>query len=1414
MKGKDNNIMMKLLSPNEMEIAEIETFPFINNQEQNKKNKKSSKNIDNTNVIQEKISYPTNIFSSLTFHWVFDTITKSKKNKNLKFSYLGSVSSDYESEKIFKEIEKIWYEKYNHLLIKNNSENKISIYPLFISIVKSNICRLTLAIILYIIISCFDFIGIIMFKELLTNFKENNNKDENIDNNEDITKITFLKSLSLYQLILLMIGHKFISLVLNRQTQFIAELISIRATTQLSLLIYHKLLKIPTFNMNEFTEGKIINLFQTDTETLGDFFTNAGLIIIVPFKIIYSCYLLIIYFKLAFFPGIFILIAMGSLFGIFRGKQKQYQNEWIKATDERMSITSKTFDIIKILKLYSWEKIFKKMINDKREIENKANYKKLNLQVFVATINGTVETLLVMTCIIFYNIIYKQMEVENILTSLYIIHQLVEPLFMLPTFFVSLFEINISLIRIQNFLSINNHDYSQIEYLSDKAENSDSPYSIIISNVDFGVEKTIKNNNIIDEDGKQNNTEKINENFTTKELSSINDNINKNILCLDIVNMEDNLSNEEDKNKNELLINDSADNINKQLDTLIKFNDTKKIILLKDIKVNILKGEHIGIIGEVGSGKTCLLNAFINNLKVFPKNKNDIGNIKLSGNISFVSQNPWILNTTVEENILLFNKKDEERYKKIVSICQLEQDFKCLENGDKTEIGEKGINLSGGQKARISIARAIYSNAEIYIFDDPLSALDAYVGMKLFKEVFNDFLKEKTFIISTHALQYLCFFDRIFYMKKGKIEWVGTFEEINKQDFYQDFVDLHKNEKNKNEEDKNIKNENENKKSEQKSQKKEEINNFKNDKKKKKLSCSTFMIFIKFSGGLRMILEIFLTNIIWKSAQIYSDYYLSSWSSQKYLNKKDNNSKLLIYVLITIPIIITVILRKKYMGDAYMRFNIKMHDLLIDKLINAPINLFHDITPRGYILNILSKDLNTASRVNIFFSGALRLGFQALGSIIVCIFFNIWTLPIIIIIIILEIYFSSYVLQTLKDISRLEGIYRAPLIGVFSETLAGLNTIRAFHYENNFVNKFNSKMNDYFKICLFQKGISGWYGIILDIISFGLLTFILISCGLFKEKYNPQSIGLLLTYSFNFINQFFSFMGRFNDLTKMFASVERCENLTKIVQEKYPILESDKNLPKFKSKIGRNYTFISEGNIEFYNYSVKYRENTPLVLYFLNFKIKGSEKVGVVGRTGSGKSTLCLCLFRLLEAFSGNIYIDGIDISQIGLEILRNNLTIIPQEPILIKGSLKHNIDPTDMYTENEIINMIYELGLDEFFDNKKLSYEIEENGSNISVGERQLICIARALIRKTKIIIMDEATANIDYKTEALLQTSINKGMKDCTVITIAHRIKTIINYDKILVLDKGKIVEFDSPDNLIKQKGLFYQLYKESFL
>ena len=966
----------------------------------------------------------------------------------------------------------------------------------------------------------------------------------------------------------------------------------------------------------------------------------------------------------------------------------------------------------------------------------------------------------------------------------------------IPIFY---FETIISLIRIETFLSYKENEEKQIKYLSKESE-----YAVIIENVDFGVETKLNDKDSnkekdIDEIKKFKNEKKEEENAALK--SNNNGNITP--------------TQKKEFNFNNININNIIEKSNKN-------NQDKKIItLLKNINFQIKKGEHICIIGEVGSGKTCLLNAIINNLLVLNKPKAE-GNIQLSGKVSFVSQNSWILNDTIEQNILFFKSMKKEKYDKILSICQLKQDLQIFHKGDQTEIGEKGVNLSGGQKARLAIARAVYNDADIYVFDDPLSSLDANVGMNLFNQVFNDYLKEKTIIISTHALQYVSFFVKVFYINQGEIKFIGEPNDLEKQDFYQEFKMAKERKKseennNKNENNEKINDENNNNNINDKEMQivqKDEINNSeKNDGEK--ISFKLFMTFIAYSGGISYLIELALCNIIWQVSQIYREYYLAMWSSKRNITETENNQKMIYFVLMTIPGIIAVYYRQYYMVKGFIKYNIKMHDSLIKNLINAPINLFHDIVPRGNILNRLSKELNNSNILSLAVSGTLRVMFQLGGAIIVCTLFNIWTLPLIIFLICVELFITKFCFYATQDVHKLVSNYRAPIFGVFGETLSGLPIIRAFNYQKNFTNKFYKKMNDYLKANIYQKGIIGWYGVHLDIVSFTLLSFILGFAYFMKEKYSPQSIGLLLTYSIKMIFYMYDAFKRFSFLTELLISLERCDTYTKVIQEKYRETDEDKKLilhQNNENNFNKIKSFISKGKIRFENYSVRYRPDTPLALKNINLEIMPGEKVGVVGQTGSGKSTLLLCLFRILEASEGKIYIDDIDISQIGLELLRQSLTIIPQEPILLEGNIRDNIDPSKLYTDDEIINLLYEVGLRDFMIGKNLDYKIEENGSNISVGEKQLICIARALLKKTKIILMDEATANIDFRNETLLKKNIYEDTKESTVLTIAHRIKTIINYDKILVLKDGEIEEFDTPENLINKKGLFYQMYKGS--
>ena len=1337
----------------------ISTLNDTNNPGKPTKNrfKKLERNDKDESEHKTKIVYPANFFNSLSFNWLYDVIKNRTEDNPVKLSSLNEISPTVQSKHFYDEIMINWYGKYNKKV-----KSKSTGYPLFMTLLSTNSRRIIISLILFFIRFISEFFFVLSFKDIITRFNQNKKRHK-----------TILSSLSLLELIFFMLLNKCVGLVSSRQIVFYVENLGKFSTVQLNCLIYDKLLKLASYNKGTFTEGQIVNLIQTDSEKFGIFIATSPEVIILPFKLIYSVYILFSFFHESFVIGFICLIIMIYLFFVFGSKEKKYQRQMMKAADLRMNLTTQVFNIIKTIKLYVWENVFLQKIQEKRNVELDFMKNKLRMQIWSNFTYWIADVVLYSVSIVFYNLIHNQMDTTKIITGIYIVNDLVIPMFNLPHFIRFYFETIISLVRIETFLSYKENDDKQIKYLP-----NDSDYAVIIEDVDFGVENKI---------------EEKNTNFNKKEEENIKLKVQNNETIPKTKNniFDDNtiLSNHNNKNK----------------------TDEKIITLLKGINFKIKKGEHIGIIGEVGSGKSCLLNSIINNLAVLNK-KEPEGNIQLSGKVSFVSQNSWILNDTIEQNILFFKPMDREKYNKVISICQLTPDLLIFPQGDQTEIGEKGVNLSGGQKARMAIARAVYNDSDIYVFDDPLSALDAYVGMNLFNEVFNDYLKDKTIIISTHALQYVSNFDRIFYIHQGQIKFIGEPKDIENQQFYQEFKTATENRKNDRKE-KKKKEEDEKEKKEEKKEnqiiKKGEIG----QKDGEKISFKLFMSFIMYSGGIIFLVRLAVTNIIWQVSQIYREYYLAMWSSQKKITKVENNKKIFFFILMTIPGIIAVYYRQVYMVIGYVKYNIKMHDTLIQKLINAPINLFHDIIPKGNILNRLSKELDNSNVLSLAVSGTLRVIFQLVGSIIVCTLFNVWSFPLIVFLIIIELALTKFCFHATQDIHKLVSNYRAPILGVFDETLSGLPIIRAFNYEDNFTNKFYKKMNDYLKVCIYQKGIMAWYGVYLDIISFILLSFVLIFSYFAKEKYSPQSIGLLLTYSTKMIFFMFDSFKRFSFLTELLISLERCDSYTKVLQEKYPKTEEDSKLKLLESENNTKVkSFISKGKINFINYSVRYRPDTPLILKGINLEIQPGEKIGVVGRTGSGKSTMLLCLFRILEAYKGQILIDNVDISKIGLEILRQSLTIIPQEPIILEGNIRDNIDPSKTYNDNEILKTLKEVGLSDFMADKDLDYKIEENGNNISVGEKQLLCIARAILKKTKIILMDEATANIDYRTEAALKKNINEDMKESTVMTIAHRIKTIINYDKILVLKEGVIEEFDTPQNLIKKKGLFYQLYKES--
>ena len=881
-------------------------------------------------------------------------------------------------------------------------------------------------------------------------------------------------------------------------------------------------------------------------------------------------------------------------------------------------------------------------------------------------------------------------------------------------------------------------------------------------------------------------------------------------------------------------------------------NKTMEIPLLTNINLKIEYGDLIGIYGITGSGKTSLLNAICNNLDILNKSNNKNDKMIVNGTISYTPQTPWIINDTIKGNIILNKSYEEELYQHVIGICELEKDLLSLQGGDFTEIGDKGEYLSSGQKIRISIARAVYSNSDIYLFDDPLSSLDPSIKNNIFRKVIKGYLKSKTVLLVTNELQYIPEMKHVIHMHDGVIDFIGTAEEAMQQYFYLEYFkddsekeeNIEKKKKKEIEKEKEMELERENEiksknninigsrfLSELNDTDSESINKFslfgvmkqkrtkytynshikkanENNSNKDSLmiDMESLKVIINYSGGLFFVILLILINIIWKLCESGSDYILMVWSSDSKMNERKNKIFLTTYALISLGAILFIFSRNFAIVRAIMEFNQKMHDTLIKKLLKAPINLFYDLVPRSHILNRLSKDLDSSIKFFWSVSSSSRLLFELLSCLIIAFLFNVFCVIPYPLMLFMEYRIFCFYIKGGRALNSLETVARSPITTKFSETLNGISTIRGFEYQENFRKNYHKKLNDFYKVLIYQHGTTGWFALNLDLVCFFLLFFILTFSWIFEKLVNPIVLGLLIGYTLRMIENTYGLFEQYINVEKMFSSVVNCEAYTHIVQENISETPLDKKLIKEG--------FPKRGKIEFVNLYVRYRPDSQLVLKNINFTIEPGQKIGIVGRTGSGKTTLCLSLFRILEASTGKILIDNQDISQIGLELLRESIAFIPQDPKLIDGTLRENIDPFGEYSDDDIIFQLNLIGLAYLLDEDDgLDGVIESEGTNFSVGEKQLICITRAMLRQCKIIIMDEANSSFDYRTDLLIQKSLAKSFEGCTLITVAHKIKTILGYDKICVLNDGEIVETGSPMELIsKKEGLFYDLYMQS--
>ncbi|KAI5962643.1 uncharacterized protein KGF55_003719 [Candida pseudojiufengensis] len=846
---------------------------------------------------------------------------------------------------------------------------------------------------------------------------------------------------------------------------------------------------------------------------------------------------------------------------------------------------------------------------------------------------------------------------------------------------------------------------------------------------------------------------------------------------------------------------------------------------LKDINFEVNKGDLACVVGKVGSGKTSLLYAILGSMVTFGSDPL----IKVNGSVAYCAQSPWIMNASVKENVLFGHRYDQEYYELVIRACQLEQDLRILPDGDETQVGEKGVSLSGGQKARLSLARAVYARADIYLLDDILSAVDSHVGRNIIEEVISKdgLLGDKTIILCTNSVSVLKYSDTITMLEDGQVKETTRYQEINEEHHPQLFNLITT--FSKNEETSPI-NSNSSSSVIESKRRKASIETFNWDplqkllpnlksgqtqetSQKGKVKWNVYVTYFKACSlpgiGLWIIVLLF-SNCL----SIGSNYWLKHWTEENSETGSNQNiwSFLFVYAALGIGATFMTISRQLIM-KLWLGINAskKIHDEMALKVLGSPMEFF-ERTPVGRIMNRFTNDINRIDDniPNTFAAFVAQIMRTFLTLIVVSIAIPAYSI-VILILGVIYYYYETYYVAISRELKRLVSVSRSPIYGHLGESLNGIDTIRAYGQADRF-EFIMSKIIDFnLKSQYMLTSINRWLFFRLQVIG-GLAvlsaSIMLISTTKTSQPLTSSMAGFLMTYALQVTGSLRIVVRQSAEVETSVVAVERCLEYTELKSEE---TSANKVIPPLN--------WPTKGEIKFINYSTKYRENLDLILKNINLSIKQNEKIGVVGRTGAGKSSLALSIFRIIEPVEGNVEIDNLNTSNITLFDLRHKLGIIPQDSQLFNGTIRQNLDPFNYYKDEEIWKALELAHLKDHIaklgeEEDKLLCKIDEGGSNFSAGQRQLMSLARVLLKMSdsNILVLDEASSSIDLETDKILQQTIRSEFKNKTIVTIAHRIDTIMDSDKIIGLDQGELIEFDTPENLFKsQSGVFYGLCKQ---
>ncbi|WOH01816.1 hypothetical protein DCAR_0521201 [Daucus carota subsp. sativus] len=1147
---------------------------------------------------------------------------------------------------------------------------------------------------------------------------------------------------------------KLVETVTTRQWYIGVDILGMHVRSALTAMVYRKGLRLSSAAKQGHSSGEIVNYMAVDVQRVGDYSWYLHDIWMLPMQIILA---LAILYKNVGIATIATLIA--TIISIvatipLARFQETYQDNLMSAKDERMRKTSECLRNMRILKLQAWEDRYRLKLEEMRSVEFKWLRKALYSQAFITFIFWS--SPIFVSAVTFGTAILlgDELTAGAVLSALATFRILQEPLRNFPDLVSMMAQTKVSLDRITGFL--------QDEELQDDAitclPRGTTDVAIEIKDGDF---------------------------------------------CWDVFSSS---------------------------------------LTLSGIQMKVEKGMCVAVCGMVGSGKSSFLSCILGEI---PKIS---GEVRVCGSSAYVSQSAWIQSGNIEENILFGSPMDKARYKSVIYACSLKKDLELLSHGDQTIIGDRGINLSGGQKQRVQLARALYQDADIYLLDDPFSAVDAHTGSELFKEYIMTALATKTVVYVTHQVEFLPAADLILVIKEGRVIQAGKYDELLQAgtDFdalvsahheaidamdipnqsCEDFDDDHPlegsillskkcesiggNLESLGKEVQEVGSTSglkpiKEKKKVKRSRKKQLVQE--EERERGKISMTVYLSYMAAAYKGLLIPLIILAQTLFQLLQIASNWWMA-WANPQTKGdqpKTSNMVLIVVYMALAFGSSWFIFVRAVLVATFGLAAAQKLFLQMLRNVFRAPMSFF-DSTPSGRILNRVSVDqsvvdLDIPFRLGSFASTTIQL----IGIVGVMTQVTWQILLLVIPMAIACLWMQKYYMASSRELVRIVSIQKSPVIHLFSESIAGAATIRGFGQEKRFIKRNLYLLDCFARPFFYSLSAIEWLCLRMELLSTFVFAFCMVILVTIPHgSIDPSMAGLAVTYGLNLNARLSRWILSFCKLENKIISIERIHQYCHIPSEA-PLVIEDNQPPTL---------WPQEGTIELIDLKVRYKENLPVVLHGVSCKFPGGMKIGIVGRTGSGKSTLIQALFRMIVPEAGSIVIDNINISTIGLHDLRSRLSIIPQDPTLFEGTIRANLDPLGEHSDPEIWQALDKSQLGEIVRHKeqKLDSPVLENGDNWSVGQRQLVSLGRALLKQARILVLDEATASVDSATDNLIQKIIRTEFKDCTVCTIAHRIPTVIDSDLVLVLSDGRVAEFDVPARLLEDKySMFFKLVSE---